>query len=223
MIRVTHIDKYYNRGKGSEVHALRDVNLTIQQGERIGIIGTSGSGKSTLLKVLGLLEVPDNGDYWLNDENVVRSKEKEKANLRSRQIGFVMQDFALMEDRSVLENVMTPLLFDRRYTWRKAKEKAYETLHRLSLEDLAKRKVSQLPGARSNGSPSAGIVNDPLLLLADEPTGALDSRTAAEVLHVLLELNQQGQTLLIVTHDSQVAASCRTIYRMEDGHLQKES
>ena len=106
MIRVTHIDKYYNRGKGSEVHALRDVNLTIQQGERIGIIGTSGSGKSTLLKVLGLLEVPDNGDYWLNDENVVRSKEKEKANLRSRQIGFVMQDFALMEDRSVLENVM---------------------------------------------------------------------------------------------------------------------
>src|SRR5699024_6097211 len=110
-------------------------------GERIGIIGTSGSGKSTLLKVLGLLEVPDNGDYWLNDENVVRSKENEKANLRSRQIGFVMQDFALMEDRSVLENVMTPLLFDRRYTWRKAKEKASETLHRLSLEDLAKRKV----------------------------------------------------------------------------------
>lgn len=224
MIRVTHIDKYYNRGKGSEVHALRDVNLTIQQGERIGIIGTSGSGKSTLLKVLGLLEVPDNGDYWLNDENVVRLKEKEKANLRSRQIGFVMQDFALMEDRSVLENVMTPLLFDRRYTWRKAKEKAYETLHRLSLEDLAKRKVSQLSGGQKQRiAICRAIVNEPLLLLADEPTGALDSRTAAEVLHVLLELNQQGQTLLIVTHDPQVAASCRTIYRMEDGHLQKES
>ena len=171
-----------------------------------------------------MLEVPDNGDYWLNDENVVRSKEKEKANLRSRQIGFVMQDFALMEDRSVLENVVTPLLFDRRYTWRKAKEKAYETLHRLSLEDLAKRKVSQLSGGQKQRiAICRAIVNDPLLLLADEPTGALDSRTAAEVLHVLLELNQQGQTLLIVTHDSQVAASCRTIYRMEDGHLQKES
>lgn len=129
-----------------------------------------------------------------------------------------------MEDRSVLENVMTPLLFDRRYTWRKAKEKAYETLHRLSLEDLAKRKVSQLSGGQKQRiAICRAIVNDPLLLLADEPTGALDSRTAAEVLHVLLELNQQGQTLLIVTHDPQVAASCGTIYRMEDGHLQKES
>ena len=112
MIRVTHIDKYYNRGKGSEVHALRDVNLTIQQGERIGIIGTSGSGKSTLLKVLGLLEVPDNGDYWLNDENVVRSKEKEKANLRSRQIGFVMQDFALMGEKRRYEKIRAGMFCD---------------------------------------------------------------------------------------------------------------
>ena len=218
-----NLRKHYGK-EPNIVRALDGVSLSVEEGEFVAIVGTSGSGKSTLLKVLGLLEVPDNGDYWLNDENVVRSKEKEKANLRSRQIGFVMQDFALMEDRSVLENVMTPLLFDRRYTWRKAKEKAYETLHRLSLEDLAKRKVSQLSGGQKQRiAICRAIVNDPLLLLADEPTGALDSRTAAEVLHVLLELNQQGQTLLIVTHDPQVAASCGTIYRMEDGHLQKES
>lgn len=217
------IDKYYHRGKDNEVHALRNVGLQIEQGELVAVIGASGSGKSTLLKIIGLLDTYEQGTYVLGDQAVEKLNEREKAKLRNQKIGFIMQDFALLEDRSALANVMTPLLFDRQYTLGQAKQKAMEAMRMMRMEEYVRRKVSQLSGGQKQRiAICRAIANDPQLILADEPTGALDRRTADEVMSSLVRLNAQGHTILIVTHDPRIAQRCHTVYVMEDGCISRK-
>lgn len=222
-IALQAIDKYYHRGKDNEVHALRNVSLQIKEGELIAVIGASGSGKSTLLKIIGLLDTYEQGTYVLGNQAVEKLNERGKAKLRNQKIGFIMQDFALLEDRSALANVMTPLLFDRQYTLGQAKQKAMEAMRMMHMEGYAKRKVSQLSGGQKQRiAICRAIANDPQLILADEPTGALDRRTADEVMSSLVRLNAQGHTILIVTHDARIAQRCHTVYVMEDGYISRK-
>ena len=215
------IDKYYHRGKDNEVHALRNVGLQIEQGELVAVIGASGSGKSTLLKIIGLLDTYEQGTYVLGDQAVEKLNEREKAKLRNQKIGFIMQDFALLEDRSALANVMTPLLFDRQYTLGQAKQKAMEAMRMMRMEEYARRKVSQLSGGQKQRiAICRAIANDPQLILADEPTGNLDSKTSMDVILLMQSISRQfHQTTIMITHNEEIAQMADRTIRIEDGKV----
>lgn len=218
MIEMREIKKIYGTGE-SAVNALRGISLSVKKGESLAIMGKSGSGKSTLLHILGGLDYFDEGQYTFCGKNMKNLREGEIAKLRNSEIGFVMQDFSLVGDKSVLYNTMLPMYFDR--TSRKdMKSFAYAALDRVGIADLAKRNVNQLSGGQKQRVAIArAIVKKPKLILADEPTGALDTSTGKEILKLLLTLNQQGHTLIIVTHDKDVAASCGRCIVLADGKI----
>lgn len=213
------ITKLYHPGKPNEVAALQNVDLTINQGETIAIQGPSGSGKSTLLHILGCLDSSTSGEYFFEGETVQFANSRRVARLRGGKIGFVLQQYGLLEEQTVLDNVTLPVLFGKQ-SMRKAGERAREILERLGIGGLRGKRVRQLSGGEKQRVAIArALINDPALILADEPTGALDSATGAQIVQLLLSLAETGKTVVIVTHDVGVAAQCGRHVTIQDGVL----
>ncbi|MCK5646329.1 MAG: ABC transporter ATP-binding protein [Anaerolineales bacterium] len=214
----THtLSRVYPMGS-SEVHALRDVSLQVDEGEFVALMGSSGSGKSTLLHLLGCLDTPTSGSYMLEGQDVSQLSKNERANVRNRQIGFIFQTFNLLSRISALENVMLPLLY--RGHQKDSRERAIQALEHVGLSQRTQHKPTELSGGeRQRVAIARAIVTTPTILLADEPTGNLDSRTGEDILELLSQLNQEGSTILMVTHDAIIAAHANRVLHMQDGQI----
>jgi putative ABC transport system ATP-binding protein len=209
-------------GSGHEVHALRGVDMKIAAGESVALMGASGSGKSTLMHLLGCLDTPSAVEYLLEGREVADLSPPERASVRNARIGFVFQDFNLLPQLSALENVALPLLYRRGSS--AVRQKALAALGQVGLADRARHRPSQLSGGeRQRVAIARALVGDPAIVLADEPTGNLDSVTGAEILGLLTELHRAGRTLVVVTHDPEVAAHTSRTLLMRDGRLISES
>jgi putative ABC transport system ATP-binding protein len=212
------IQRDYDMG-GEIVHALRGVDLGVQRNEYVAIMGPSGSGKSTLMNVIGCLDTPSAGEYWLNGELVSTMSDNELARVRNREIGFVFQTFNLLPRASALHNVELPLVYagissaDR-------KRRAIEALERVQLADRMHHRPNELSGGqRQRVAIARALVNRPAILLADEPTGNLDSKTSEEIMRVFEELASSGQTVIMVTHEADIAAHARRVVVLRDGRI----
>ena len=214
------VDLYKTYGSGdSEVKALRGLSLSVNKGEMIAVMGPSGSGKSTLLNIIGCIDKPTVGEYFLSDRLINTFGDSEMAGLRNEVFGFVVQDFALVERYSVYKNVMIPLSYSKK-KFKSNKDKIEEVLSQLGILEKKKAMALNLSmGQRQRAAIARAIVNDPDIILADEPTGSLDSDTGKEVMDILKKLNEDGKTILIVTHDMKVASYCRRIVRIQDGRV----
>lgn len=201
-----------------DVHALRTVDLVVNSGEFLAVMGASGSGKSTLMNILGCLDVVDGGDYILEGVKVNGLLPRKLADIRNQKIGFVFQGFNLLSRTSALENVELPLLYDRKNRVKDPRKKAIEALERVGLADRLDHEPNQLSGGQQQRVAIArALVNQPAIILADEPTGNLDSHTSLEVMAVFQELNQQGITIILVTHENDIARYAKRIIRLRDG------
>jgi ABC-type lipoprotein export system ATPase subunit len=217
MIELNGIAKTYTRPGGEHVSALADVTLEIDDGEFVAIVGTSGSGKSTLMNILGLLDVPSAGNYRLRGQDTAGLSTGTQAQLRNKRIGFVFQTFHLLPRTSALENVELPLLYSDRASIRGLGRKALESV---GLGDRMSHRPSELSGGQQQRVAIArALVNEPDLLLADEPTGNLDRRSANEVMAIFQSLNKSGRTIVLVTHDAEIANHCGRIARIERGRI----
>jgi putative ABC transport system ATP-binding protein len=221
VIRVENLSKVYQMGE-IEVHALRGVSFTVKTGEVLAIMGPSGSGKSTLMNMIGCLDIPTDGDYFLEGELVSSLDDDQLALVRNRKIGFVFQKFNLLARATALANVELPLRYAGINGSRK--EKAQKALEAVGLGDRIYHQPNELSGGQQQRVAIArALVNEPAIILADEPTGNLDTKSGDEIMHLLLELNKtQGTTLLIVTHDPEVAAVAERIIYLRDGEIEKE-
>lgn len=220
MIELQQVNKIYSYKKANAVHALVDVSLRINEGELTAIVGKSGSGKSTLLNVLGCMDTFETGTYLFDGKDITHVSGKQLATIRNQDIGFVVQDFALIADDTALQNVMLPFYFSRRTSLREAKVQAMHALQQLGMDSMAQKPVNKLSGGQKQRVAIArAIVHQPRLILADEPTGALDSRTAEEIMGVFQELHQNGSTVIIVTHDPGIAQQCSRIIEIQDGRI----
>ena len=218
MIDIQHLSKRYTIDTLPFL-ALDDVSLSIRAGESVAIMGRSGAGKTTLMNIIGCLDTFDAGSYQLDGVNVAALSDEKLAHLRNEKIGFVMQDFALLPHKSVLFTVMLPMYFDQTPR-REMVSKAKTVLEKLGMSAQEKKRVNQLSGGQKQRVALArALVKSPALLLADEPTGALDSQTGKEIMQLLLERNREGVTLIIVTHDEQVAAYCERTIVISDGKI----
>ena len=218
MIRFENIYKIYQMGD-TEVRAADGISFTISKGEFVAIVGQSGSGKSTCMNIIGCLDVPTMGSYYLNGTDVSTLNDNKLADIRNKTLGFIFQQYNLIPKLSVLENVELPLLYsgaskaERRYA-------AMESLKRVGLEDKAKNLPSQLSGGQQQRvSIARALAGNPPVILADEPTGALDSRTGREVLEFLQKLNGEGNTVVLITHDNDIARKAQRIIRLADGKV----
>lgn len=219
MIKLSNIGKIYNKGKSNECIALTNVSIEIADGELVAVIGRSGSGKSTLLHILGCIDNSTSGKYYLGDDLVSGLTGNQMADVRNQKIGIVMQDFALVEEYSSIENVMIPLAFSK-YHNKQRKEAAMNALKLVSMDNLANKNVKELSGGQKQRVAIArAIVNNPSIILADEPTGALDSKTSTEIMELFKKLNNDGKTVIIVTHDKEIAAQCGRIIEISDGKI----
>ena len=219
LIELRDVYKIYGEGLESEVRALDGVSLDVEKGEFVAVVGQSGSGKSTMMNVLGCLDVPTRGDYFLDGVDVRELSDKQLSRIRNKQIGFIFQQYNLIQNLTVLENVELPLIYqgidpiDRH-------ELAMEALGRVGLADRAKHKPTQMSGGQQQRVAIArAISTHPPVIMADEPTGALDSRTGHEVLGFLQQLNKEGSTVILITHDNGIAATARRIVRIADGKI----
>jgi putative ABC transport system ATP-binding protein len=218
IIRLEQISKSYGEGN-TEVHALADVDLIVEPGEYCAIMGPSGSGKSTAMNVIGCLDRPTSGSYYLDGLDVSQIADEELAKIRNRKLGFVFQQFHLLPQLSAMENVMLPMVYAG-VAHGERKERAVEALTRVGLANRLNNKPNQLSGGQQQRVAIArAIVNRPVLLLADEPTGALDSQTTQEVLNIFAELNASGITVVMVTHEPEVARQTRRIVWFRDGRV----
>ena len=217
VIHVEGVTKVYTMGK-TRVHALRGIDLSIERGEMLAIMGASGSGKSTLMNIIGCLDYPTAGTYDLDGIRVEGLTRNQLADIRNRKIGFVFQGFNLLARTTALENVELPLLYDRSGRKLRTKEMARAALERVGLGDRLDHEPSELSGGPQQRVASArALVANPSILLADEPTGNLDSRTSVEVLALFQELNEQGITILLVTHEHDIAQYTKRIVELRDG------
>ena len=220
MIEIKNLVKIYNKGKTNEFCALKGMALAIEEGEMVAIIGKSGAGKSTLLHILAAIDSYDKGSYLVDGVSVGDLKEKERARFRNQKIGIVMQDYALIDEYTIEENVQIPLIFGKVKGNDVRREKIRTALENVGLAELAKKPVRQLSGGQKQRVAIArALVNNPAFLLADEPTGALDSKTSGEIMDVFEKLNQGGKTVIIVTHDMEVAARCGRVIEISDGEI----
>jgi putative ABC transport system ATP-binding protein len=222
VIQISKVKKVYRMGS-NEVFALCGVDLTVNAGEMIAVMGTSGSGKSTLMNILGCLDVPSDGAYVLDGTRVDGLGKNELADLRNQKLGFVFQGFNLLPRTSALDNVELPLLYDRAKRWTNTKQLAGDALARVGLGDRMDHEPSELSGGQQQRVAIArALVTQPTLLLADEPTGNLDSRTTVEVMALFQELNDQGITILLVTHEPDVAQYAKRIVDVRDGRIVRD-
>ena len=218
LIELKDIYKIYIMGS-EEVRANDGITLTIDRGEFVAIVGKSGSGKSTLMNIIGAMDVPTSGSYLLSGEDVDQMDEDQLADIRNRMIGFIFQQYNLLPKSNLLENVELPLLYAK-VPGEERRERAMKALERVGLEDKWKHFPRQLSGGQQQRvSIARALAGNPSLILADEPTGALDSRTSREVLDFLKELNQEGNTIVMITHDSSIAVEARRVVRIHDGKI----
>ena len=216
MIELQNISKIYPVGEG-KFYALKDVSLSIGEGEFVAVRGASGSGKTTLLNIIGCLDDPSEGSYFLAGEDVAGLKDAQKSRIRNEKIGFVLQDFALISKETVYFNVMLPLLFGK-VPYGKIPAMVRNALALVGLRDQEKKLVNQLSGGqRQRVAIARAVVTDPRILLADEPTGQLDSGTGRQIMELLGEMNRQGRTVVVVTHDPTVASCARRQLWVRDG------
>jgi putative ABC transport system ATP-binding protein len=224
MITLQNIHKYYNKNKDNQVHALKDVSLSIPDGEMLGIIGTSGAGKSTLLHILAGIDNFDSGSYMFDDKEIAKLSSCELSNFRNEKVGIVLQDYSLIEEYTVLQNVMTPLFFSKNRFSKSRKETALESLKKVGIDNLARKEAGKLSGGQKQRVAIArAMVNNPKILLADEPTGALDSATSKEIMKLIVDLNHQGHTIVLITHEKEIADYCSRIIQITDGTVFEKS
>ncbi len=215
LIDIQNLYKIYNEGKESEVRALDGVSLQIDKGEFVAIVGQSGSGKSTMMNVLGCLDIPTYGEYHLDGTDIGSLSDKQLARIRNREIGFIFQGYNLIQELDALENVTLPLiyrgvsLFDR-------EDMAMEALAKVGMDDRAHHRPSEMSGGQQQ---RVAIATAPPIIMADEPTGALDSKTGKHVLEILRDLYRGGTTILLITHDDGIAATARRVVRLSDGKI----
>ena len=222
VIEISGVTKVYRMGE-TEVFALRGVDLTVHPGELLAVMGSSGSGKSTLMNILGCLDVPTAGSYVLDGIRVDGMSRNDLADIRNRKLGFVFQGFNLLPRTSAVENVELPLLYDRTGRWKNTRELAAEALRRVGLGERLEHQPSELSGGQQQRVAIArALVTQPTLLLADEPTGNLDSRTSVEVMALFQALNEQGITVIIVTHEPDIAQYAHRIIDVRDGRIMKD-
>ena len=219
MIKIENLTKTYNYKKSNAFTALTDVSLTVEDGEMLAIIGKSGAGKSTLLHIIGCIDTFEKGTYTLDDISVHKLSDKKLAQIRNQKVGIVMQDFALVEEYTVLENVKIPLYFAKKRKG-SANTLALDALEKVGMKELAKKPVNKLSGGQKQRVAIArAIVNNPSFILADEPTGALDTKTSAEIMALFKSLNDEGKTVMIITHDPTIAGSCQRQIEISDGKI----
>ena len=219
LIEIKDLYKIYNEGKESEVRALDGVTLHIDRGEFVAIVGQSGSGKSTAMNIIGCLDVPTSGTYHLGGVDVSTMDDDQQAEIRNRMLGFIFQQYNLIPKLNVLENVELPLLYAG-LPASERKERARSALERVGLGDKCKNLPAQLSGGQQQRvSIARALAGNPSVILADEPTGALDSRTGREVLGFLQKLNQEGDTVVLITHDNSIAVKAKRIVRLQDGRI----
>lgn len=217
LIELKNISKQYRE----ETTILKGVDLCIEDGDYIALMGPSGAGKTTLMNIMGCLDRATQGEYFLDGNEISDYPEKEKARLRNEKFGFVVQDFALINEMTVYENVRLPLRYGKKRL-KKEREHIESILKSLEIEDKKEIRVCDLSGGQQQRVAIArAIVNSPEIILADEPTGALDQETGREVMEIFSKLNQQGKTIIIVTHDPNIAAKCNRIVKMVDGKIQE--
>lgn len=221
MIKLVNVSKTFLMGS-EEIKALDNINFEIKKGEFVSIIGPSGSGKSTLMNILGLLDVPDGGEYSLDGENVSKMSDKRLARVRNKKIGFIFQSFNLLSKLNAIENVQVPLMYHG-ITGKKSKDLAYAYLEKVGLKGREKHIPNQLSGGQQQRVAIArALVNNPEIILADEPTGALDSKTGIEIMQMLKDMNNNGQTIILITHDINIAKMAKRMVRISDGRLYEE-
>jgi putative ABC transport system ATP-binding protein len=218
LISIKDLSKVYKLGE-IEVPALKEINLSIKKNEYLSIMGPSGSGKSTLMNILGCLDVATDGDYVLNEENVSKLTDDELAAIRNKEIGFVFQTFNLLPRADALHNVELPLIYNGTPRT-KRREMAKKALEDVGLGDRAHHKPNELSGGqRQRVAIARALINNPSIILADEPTGNLDSKTGEEIMEILTKLNEDGNTIILVTHEEYIAKHCNRVIRLLDGKV----
>ena len=214
LLEITHLKKSFG-----DTEVLKDISMEVNEGEVVAILGPSGSGKSTLLNILGCMDTPTSGEYILKGQDVSKMKNKQLSKLRNQVISFVFQYFALMDEYTVFDNIMLPLNCQK-YPYKEKKDRVNYYMKRLGIEKYAKKKPTQLSGGQQQRVAIArALVSNADIILADEPTGALDSTTGEELMELLQEINESGKTLILVTHNEKVAEKCNYVIYIEDGKI----
>lgn len=216
------INKYYPVGK-EQLHVLKNLDLTIYRGEFVMIMGKSGSGKTTLMNIIGFLDQISDGHYFFNGQDVSKLTENQKSDLRNKYLGFIFQQFFLIQSLNVSQNVGLPMVYEGKKSDNERKRIAKHYLDMVGLSEKEKSKVTELSGGQQQRVAIArSLVNDPLLIMADEPTGALDSETSRDIMGILTKLNQEGKTIVMVTHDDDMKKYATRVIRMKDGLFMDE-
>ncbi len=218
IIELKKINKTYQMGRES-LHVLKDIDFTANKGEFVAILGPSGSGKSTMMNILGCIDIADSGEYFLNGQAVHKMKDYELTKLRNHQVGFIFQNYNLIPTYSVVQNIVAPLLM-RGMTYHQAEKISMKTIQMLGMEKRLSHKPTELSGGQQQRvSIARALVGEPAVLLADEPTGALDSHTGDEVLKLFKQLNEMGNTIIMITHSDEVASNASRVVHIIDGEI----
>lgn len=220
LLQLNNIKKVFGNDD-NKVIAINNISLNVNKGELIAIVGPSGSGKSTLLNILGLLDQPTEGNYLINGQDVSKIKDRKLAKIRNSFFGFVVQNFALIDDYTVFQNIKIPLDYNK-VSSKEKKVRIDEILNKMNIIDKKDKLPNQLSGGQNQRVAIArALVNNPQVILADEPTGALDKKTSQDIMNLFLELNKERQTIIIITHDEKIAKQCKRVITIEDGMIKE--
>jgi putative ABC transport system ATP-binding protein len=221
IIKITDIKKYFKVGN-QVVKALQGIDLTVKRNEYLAIMGASGSGKSTLMNILGCLDTPTNGTYFLNEQDVSRMNDNQLAEVRNKEIGFIFQTFNLLPRATALDNVILPMIYAGKNK-KEREERGKEVLLQVALSDRMEHRPNELSGGqRQRVAVARALVNKPSIILADEPTGNLDSKTSIEIMALFNEIHQNGNTVIVVTHEEEIALHAHRIIRLRDGYIESD-